>query len=98
ETRVRIFMSHTSAHRVAVGEIARFLDQIYYTTFVAHDRIEPSREWQGEIELALRTCELLVAYVTEDFKQSEWTDQEVGWALGRELVVIPVRVGAVPYG
>jgi|SRR5712691_9566785 len=40
----------------------------------------------------------MVAYVTADFSQSHWTDQEVGWALGRELVIIPVRVEAVPYG
>jgi hypothetical protein len=96
--RIRVFLSHTSAHREAVGEIARILDRFAYSCFVAHDQIEPTREWQDAIELALRTCDVMVAYITADFSQSHWTDQEVGWALGRELVIVPVRVEAVPYG
>jgi hypothetical protein len=55
-------------------------------------------EWQGEIELALRSMHALVALVTPDFRESNWTDQEIGWALGRGLPVIPVRLGADPYG
>ena len=60
--------------------------------------IEPSREWQEVIELALRSCDIMLAYVTPDFRESRWCDQEVGWALGRELVVLPVKVEADPYG
>jgi hypothetical protein len=41
---------------------------------------------------------VLLAYTTPDFLSSRWTGQEVGWALGRELVVQPLRVGADPYG
>jgi len=37
--------------------------------------------------------------VTPGFNESQWTDQEVGWALGRELIVIPVAVeDESPYG
>jgi TIR domain len=61
-------------------------------------QIEPTREWQKVIELALRSCDVLMAYVTPDFAQSRWTDQEVGWAMGRGVVLIPVKVGADPYG
>ena len=96
--RIRVFISHTSSHRGAVGEIARGLDRFAFSCFVAHDAIEPSRSWQDVIELALRTCDLLLAYVTPDFSASRWTEQEVGWALGREVIVIPLKVGADPYG
>jgi hypothetical protein len=50
------------------------------------------------IERALRTCHALAAYVTPDFHGSWWTDQEVGWALGRGVPVIPISVGVQPYG
>ncbi len=96
--RIRVFMSHTSAHKVPVGEIARELNREAFSCFVAHDAIEPSRQWQDVIELALRTSDVLVAYVTSDFTSSRWTDQEVGWALGREIPVIPVKVDTDPYG
>jgi hypothetical protein len=96
--RIRIFVSHTSSHRQEVGELADELNKFAFSCFVAHDEIEPSREWQDVIELALRTCDVLLAYVTPDFNGSRWTEQEVGWALGRELVVVPLKVGADPYG
>ena len=96
--RIRLFLSHTSAHKQQVGELAEELNRYAFSCFVAHDEIEPSRQWQDVIELALRSCDVLVAYVTPDFNQSQWTEQEVGWALGRELVVVPLRVGVDPYG
>jgi hypothetical protein len=96
--RIRVFLSHTSSHRVAAGDLAKELHRIGFSCFVAHDSIEPSRQWQGVIEVALASCDALVAYVTPDFAASRWTDQEVGWALGRRVPVIPLRVGADPYG
>jgi hypothetical protein len=96
--RICVFMSHTSAHRAHVGRLADELNRFAFSCFVAHDAIEPSRQWQEVIELALRTCDVLVAYVTRDFNASRWTDQEVGWALGRGIIVIPLKVGTDPYG
>jgi hypothetical protein len=40
----------------------------------------------------------LAAIMTEDFHDSNWTDQEVGFALGRHVPVIPLRLGRNPYG
>jgi hypothetical protein len=69
-----------------------------FDAFVAHEDIEPSRQWREAIEEALATCHALVAYVTPDFRESNWCSQEVGWALGRGVAVLPVRAGADPYG
>lgn len=96
--RIRVFVSHTHAHRQVAGTIAHVLEGYGFSCFVAHDAIEPSREWQDVIELALNTCDVLIAYVTPGFSDSDWTDQEVGWAMGRGLIVIPLRAGADPYG
>ena len=56
-----------------------------------HVQLEPSRDWQEVIETALRTCHVLVAHETPGFKESNWTDQEVGWVLGRGIPAIPVN-------
>ena len=40
----------------------------------------------------------LAALLTPDFHESRWTDQEIGWALGRGVLVVPVRLGMDPYG
>jgi hypothetical protein len=96
--RVRVFFSHVHAVRADVTEIARWLESMNCSCFVAHVQIEPARDWQEVIENGLRTCHVLVAYVTEDFPKSPWTEQEVGWALGREIPIIPVNAGLQPYG
>lgn len=96
--RVRLFFSHTSQHKEFVGAVATVLETWPMACFVAHDEIEPSLAWQEVIESALGTCQALVAFVTEDFRGSAWCDQEIGWALGRGLVIVPVRLEADPHG
>lgn len=94
----RLFLSHVSAHKLAVSSLQSELALRGISAFVAHEDIIPSFEWQKEIELALRSMHALAALLTPDFHPSNWTDQEVGFALGRGIPVVPVRLGADPYG
>lgn len=74
------------------------LHHFQIAAFVAHDDIEPTKEWLPEIESALRTMDALAAIITPDFILSKWCDQEVGIAIGRRKLVIPLRAGADPHG
>jgi hypothetical protein len=65
---------------------------------VAHEAIEPTRKWQEEIESALRTCDALLAFLTLEFVGSRWCDQEVGFAVARRLLIVPVKIGVDPHG
>jgi hypothetical protein len=94
----RLFISHVAAHKVAVSSLKSGLAVYGVSAFVAHEDIEPSLEWQTEIELALATTDALLAVLTPDFHQSRWTDQEVGVVLGRGRLVVPLRVPEDPYG
>jgi TIR domain len=94
----RLFISHVHTHKVAVGAIKRHLGVVGISGFVAHEDITPSLEWQAEIDLALRTAQAVLALLTEDFHESRWTDQEVGVAMARGVLVIPVDLGTTPYG
>ena len=94
----RLFLSHVSVHKIYVGKLKSALLDNGVSAFVAHEDIEPALEWQDEISLALRSMHALAALITLDFHDSNWTDQEVGWALGRGVPVLPVRLGSVPYG
>jgi hypothetical protein len=96
--QLRIFMSHVSAVKDDVSKVAAELESLQCSCFIAHIQIEPARDWQDVIEVALNTCHVLVAYVTPEFPASKWTDQEVGWALGRGVPVVPVNAGHQPYG
>jgi TIR domain len=95
---VRVFLSHSAKHKGLVAEVAEALRIHGLHGFVAHDSIEVSREWQTEIERALRTAEVFVGLIHPEFVESSWTNQEVGWAYGRGLPSFMIRLGADPRG
>jgi hypothetical protein len=57
----RLFLSHLAAHRRFAGELQQALGDYGIALFVAHKDIDPTVEWQNEIELALSTCDALLA-------------------------------------
>lgn len=94
----RLFISHLATEKVFAAELQEALLAYGISSFVAHNDIEPTLEWQTQIETALATCDSLVAVLHADFHRSNWTDQEIGFAMGRGLPVFAVRCGQDPYG
>lgn len=94
----KLFISHLASDKINAQKLKDKLEKYGISSFVAHTDIEPTKEWQNEIEMALRTCDALVALMISGFHESKWTDQEIGLALGRDLLIIPVRMGQDPYG
>lgn len=94
----RIFISHLAKKKETAAELREALEMFAISAFVAHEDIVPSRQWQFEIELALQSCDALVALMETGFHKSYWTDHEIGFAYGRGLPVIPVGMGEMPYG
>lgn len=95
---LRLFISHLSTRRAICNELSERLQKYGIVCFVAHDAINPDELWQREIESGLRTADALLALLEPDFHASFWTDQEVGWAKGREIPVYCLRHEQDPYG
>ena len=95
---LRLFVSHLTQHQQVAADLKSFLLTYGVDAFVAHADIKPSIEWRNEIELALSTCDVLIAMLHEGFNKSEWTDQEVGFAIGRRLPVLSIQFNQPPYG
>ena len=98
EEYLRVFISHLSHDKTRIAALAKHLANFGISGFVAHEDIEPTKEWEDEIRIALGTCDALICLLTENFNESKWTDQEIGIAIGREIPVIPLRAGLDPYG
>jgi hypothetical protein len=98
DNHFRLFLSHPHEHREIAGEIRKRLLSWKIDSFVAHDMIEPSREWEDEIESALGTADAIAALLTPEFVQSSWCDQEIGYCLARGIPVVPLLHGAMPHG
>lgn len=94
----RLFLSHLSSFKGKTAALQQSLRPYGISSFVAHLDIEPTRKWQEEIERALFSMDALVAILMPGFKESNWTDQEVGVAIGRGIPVIPIMKGLNPYG
>ena len=94
----RLFLSHVSIDKSLVTEVKTALFPMGIHAFVAHEDIEPTKEWEREIEIALDTCDALVAFLSSEFHQSLWTDQEIGFCVKRRILIIPIRMGLDPYG
>lgn len=94
----RVFISHTHPHQGKAARLQSALRKLGIASFVAHNDIEPTRLWEDEIINALQSMHVLAALLTPDFNSSDWTEQEVGAAVGRGIPVFPIHMGLLPYG
>jgi len=98
EDYLKVFISHLSSNRERMSAMKANLARWGISAFIAHEDIEASKEWRDEVEAGLATMEVLVAVVEPGFKESDWCTQEVGYALGRNVDIIPLRAGLDPFG
>lgn len=94
----RLFLCHVSMQKKLISDVKGELEKHGVDGFVAHEDIDPTKEWITEIEAALTTCDALAAFLTDGFHESNWTDQEVGYSVSRHVLIIPVRIDMDPYG
>jgi hypothetical protein len=94
----RVFLSHKTEVKKQTAALKESLKLYGIASFVAHEDIAPTKEWQNEIETALESMDAFVALLTDNFHESLWTDQEVGYAIARGVPIIAVRMGRDPYG
>lgn len=95
---LRLFVSHLSSNKSRMSTLKAGLATWGISAFIAHEDIQASREWRDEVEAGLETMEVLAAVVEPGFKESDWCAQEVGYALGRKVDIIPLRAGLDPFG
>lgn len=87
----KVFISHRDTEKVEAAGIKESLRSLGIAAFVAHEDISPTEEWQKEILIALQSMDVLLAFICENFFKSVWTNQEVGFALGRHAPILPFK-------
>ena len=90
--QLRLFISHRDVHKSVAKTFANALETYGISAFVAHDTIEPMAAWKDEIVKGLETMEVMLVFVTDDFHQSTWCNQEVGFALGRQVPIVSLKL------
>jgi TIR domain len=97
-SKFRVFISHISKDKDKAMRLKVCLSAYAIDGFVAHEDIHPTLEWQVEIERALRNMDAFIAIHTKGFSESIWTQQEIGFAVARDVKIISLKMGEDPTG
>lgn len=94
------FLSYSVEDRHIAAEVKHVLASLGVDAFMAHDDIHVSQQWRDRILSELMSMQVFILLLSDAFKKSEWTSQEVGVAVARpEVLIIPASLdGTVPYG
>ena len=104
----KAFISHTAVEKHNAKRLRDTLKQYNISCFVAHEDIEPTKEWEEEILKALSTMDFFISLHTQGsredkkvkkgFSESVWCQQEVGFAVARNVKIISIRFTEDPQG
>lgn len=97
-SQFRLFISHISKDKAKATRLKTCLEKYHISGFVAHEDIHPTLEWQTEIERGLNTMDALISIHTPGFSISNFTQQELGFAMGRGSKIICLEMGEQPTG
>lgn len=87
-----VFVSYSIKDSTMAGQLATVLKTLRVETFLAHDDINVGAQWKDAVRKGICKCDMLVALVTSNFHDSQYTDQEVGaaWGLGKPILLVLV--------
>ncbi len=93
-----MFLSHVESGKQDATHLRETLDMFGIATFLSFESIAPTENWSQKIEKALSSMNILLALVTEGFNESQWANQEVGVAFGRNVPIVSIKKGGPPGG
>jgi len=89
---MQAFFSYQTADRRTAGEVRKFVADLNIDTFMAHEDIEVSHEWQLTILDALARSDIFIAILSKNYLSSAFCMQEAGIAVQRKMTIIPLSV------
>ncbi|PJZ55834.1 toll/interleukin-1 receptor domain-containing protein [Leptospira barantonii] len=96
---MKAFISYSTVDKYIAGKIQNILDRFGIESFLAHEDIQVSSEWQTVILNELRKSDLFVALLSREYEASPWCEQEAGIAAFREMTLVFLSLdGTVPKG
>lgn len=95
---MKIFISYPTAIKKIAGKIKESLEKFGYSCFLAHEDIKPTQIWIDEILKNLQESDILLAIITDGFETSPWCNQEIGYFIGCNKLIVPVKINENPPG
>jgi hypothetical protein len=98
--QLKVFISYSSQDKSLAGLFKQcFEEYAGFSVFLAHEDIAPALEWELKIIKNLKEADVIVPLITDNYRDSEFTDQEIGMALAWNKIIIPIKLSDInPYG
>ncbi|WP_423924662.1 toll/interleukin-1 receptor domain-containing protein [Candidatus Palauibacter sp.] len=94
------FISYSYLDREYARQTKQVLEEVGIAAFIAHEDLEVSEEWKVRIIEELKSCDLFIPLLSENFRRSKWAPQEAGFVASRpEVRIAPLSIdGTIPFG
>ncbi len=86
----RVYISHSHQDEEMALELSRSLWRVGLESYVAMYRLCPGISRAERVSFGIRNSECLVALLTQEGARSSTVNQEIGFARGIDLLVIPL--------
>lgn len=98
--RLKVFISYSSRDKSLAGLFKQcFENYAGFSVFLAHEDISPALDWELNIIKNLKEADVVIPLITDNFRNSDFTDQELGMALALNKIIIPIKLSDInPYG
>lgn len=92
--KVTGFISYSHSDRKYGAQAKEVLGDVGIGDFLAHEDLEVSDEWRERIIEELRTCDLFIPLLSQNFLSSKWAPQEAGFIIisRPEVVIAPLSI------
>lgn len=91
-----VFISHSILDIDLAKKIKSWLDDVGISIFIAHQDLEPAKDFDLEIIEQIKTSLIFVPLLTKNFMRSEWCDQETGIAIATNSTILPIKIDNDP--
>lgn len=97
--KLKIFISYAIEQKRFAGDLKSwFEDLVGIETFVAHNDIDGGTIFPEEILSEIRTTDLFICILSDEYRKSKFCDQELGIAIALHKKVLPIKFNMSPYG
>lgn len=91
-----IFFSHSMRDRTWCEWLAADAEKLGITAYLAEHDPQPGKLLAEKIRRNISSCNALVVLITDSSVSSSYVQQEIGWALAKRKLVIPLVQPAIP--
>jgi len=99
--KLKAFISYSTHDKQKAARVKEILSGFGIDCFVAHDDIHVSQEWEKRIIDELNKADLFIPLLSNNFRKSDWTSQEIGKiSIRKKVLILPVMLEdkIIPYG